>query len=289
MNPGSEGGAKIFRAQALQSVGGRNRLNALSPMISPQIWVVTAALALLLAAVVVWGFAGRIPLTVIGSGIFLRGERLDTVNAPMEGLIREMRKRDGDHVLAGECIAIVSASASAADASTQVLASADGTIVSVETEVWDFVTKGQIIALIATGGDAPTCIAFVPLAEGKRIEIGMPVRAAFSNGDSYGDAQAIGQVSSIDGFVTGPDQMFGRVPSAGVIESIRERFGTVTAFVVAIDCDPNGQGGLRWTTSSDRSSAVSNGTPCDIEVTVGQIRPIALLLPGMGQIAGSSP
>ncbi|MSR69473.1 MAG: HlyD family efflux transporter periplasmic adaptor subunit [Phycisphaerales bacterium] len=289
MTPSGEGEPKLFRKIALESMGGRNRLNTLSPLISPQMWIVTASLAFLLTAVVTWGFVGRIPVTVLGSGIFLRGERLDTVNSPMEGLIHEMRKSDGDHVLAGECIAIVSASASAADASTQVLASADGTIVSVETEDWDFVTKGQIIALIATGSDAPTCIAFVPLAEGKRIEIGMPVRAAFSNVNSYGGGQAIGQVSAIDGFVTDPDQMFGRVPSAGVIESIRERFGTVTAFVVAIDRDPNGHGGLRWTTSSDRSTAVTNGTLCDIEVTVGQVRPIALLLPGLGEIAGSSP
>lgn len=289
MDPGSEGGAQIFRAQALQSVGGRNRLNSLSPMISPQMWVLTSALGLLLATVVTWGFAGRIPLTVRGTGIFVRGERLDTVNAPYEGFIRKIHKSDGDRVKAGECIATMSSSAVTTEAPTQVFASADGTVVSIDAEEWDFVTQGQILAVIATGSDAPICIAFVPLAEGKRVACGMPVRVAFSNGDSYGDAQAIGRVATIDGFVTGPDQMFGRVPSPAMIESIRERFGIVTAIVVALDLDTQGRAGLRWTTRLAGSSTVTNGTPCDIEVIVNEIRPVALILPGFGQDDGSSP
>ena len=78
MNPGAEGGEKIFREKALKSAGVQNRLNSLSPMITPQMWVLTSALAFLLLAVVIWGFAGRIPLTVQGEGIFVRGERLDS-------------------------------------------------------------------------------------------------------------------------------------------------------------------------------------------------------------------
>ncbi|MSQ90603.1 MAG: HlyD family efflux transporter periplasmic adaptor subunit [Phycisphaerales bacterium] len=289
MDPGSEGPAKIFRTQALHSVGGRNRLNTLSPMISPQIWVVTAALALLLAAVVSWGFLGRIPVSVIGSGVFLRGERLDSIHAPLEGMIYEFKKHAGDRVKARECIALIARSAAEVEQPAQVLASADGTIVSIEAEDWDFVTQGQTIAIVAAGSDDPICIAFVPLAEGKRLVQGMQVRASFSHSDSYGDARAIGTVSSIDDFVTGPGQMLGRIPSPTVIESIQERFGTITAIVVAFERDPNGRDGLRWTTRRGASGAVANGTPCDVEIIVSEIPPAALLLPGLGQGDGSSP
>ena len=77
MDIGAEGETKFVRTQAIESVGRQNRLNTLSPMITPQMWVLTSALGFLLLAVVVWGFAGRIPLTVQGEGIFVRGERLD--------------------------------------------------------------------------------------------------------------------------------------------------------------------------------------------------------------------
>ena len=289
MHPGAEGETKIFRTQAIQSVGGRNRLNSLSPMITPQMWVLTLALGLLLLAVVSWGFAGRIPLTVQGSGIFVRGERLDTVNAPCEGLIRKMNKHTGDRVKAGECIATVCKNSSSTEADRQVLASEDGFVVSIEAEDWDFVTNGQIIAVIATGSSNPICIGFVSLAEGKRVVAGMPVRVSFSHGDSYGDAQAIGRVESIDDFVTSPDQMFGRVPSQTLVASIQERFGNVTSIVVALELDPQGKAGLQWSSRLSGPSTVTSGTPCDIEIIVREIRPASLILPGFGQDDGLSP
>lgn len=289
MHPGAEGETKIFRTQAIQSVGGRNRLNSLSPMITPQMWVLTSALGFLLLAVVIWGFVGRIPLTVQGQGIFVRGERLDTVNASCEGLIRKMIKHTGDRVKAGECIATICKSASSTEEIAQVLASADGVVVSLEAEDLDFVTSGQIIAVIATGNVAPICIGFVSLAEGKRVVAGMPVRIAFSHGDSYGDAQAIGQVKSIDDFVTSPDQMFGRVPSQTFVDSIHERFGNATAIVVALELDPQGKAGLRWSSRLAGQGTVTSGTPCDIEIIVREIRPASLILPGFGQDDGLSP
>lgn len=289
MDPGAEGETKIFRTQVIQSVGGSNRLNTLSPMITPQMWVLTSALGFLLLAVVIWGFAGRIPLTVEGQGIFVRGERLDTVNAPSQGLIRKMLKHTGDRVKAGECIATICKSANSTEEVEKVLASEDGVVVSIEAEGWDFVANGQVIAVISTGNVAPICIGFVALEEGKRVAIGMPVRVAFSHGDSYGDAQAIGRVQSVDDFVTSPDQMYGRVPSPTLIDSIRERFGTVTAIVVALELDEQGKAGLQWSNRISGSSTVTSGTPCDIEIIVREIRPVSLILPGFGQDAGLSP
>ena len=289
MHPGAEGETKIFRTQAIQSVGGPNRLNSLSPMITPQMWVLTSALGFLLFAVVTWGFVGRIPLTVQGSGIFVRGERLDSVNAPCEGLIRKMNKRAGDQVKAGECIATICKSSSPTEVERQILAFQDGVVVSIEVEDWDFVTNGQIIAVIATGNTNPICLGFVSLAEGKRVVAGMPVRIAFSHGDSYGDAQAIGRVESIDDFVTSPAQMFGRVPSQTLVASIQERFGNVTAIVVALELDPQGKAGLQWSSRLSGPSTVTSGTPCDIEIIVREIRPASLLLPGFGQDDGLSP
>ena len=289
MHSGAEGETKIFRTQAIQSVGGHNRLNSLSPMISPQMWVLTSALGFLLFAVVTWGFVGRIPLTVQGSGIFVRGERLDSVNAPCEGLIRKMNKRAGDQVKAGECIATICKSSSPTEVGTQILAFQDGVVVSIEVEDWDLVSNGQIIAVIATGNMNPICIGFVSLADGKRVVEGMPVRISFSHGDSYGDAQAIGRVESIDDFVTSPDQMFGRVPSQTLVASIQERFGNVIAIVVALELDPQGKAGLQWSSRLSGPSMVTSGTPCDIEIVVREIRPASLLLPGFGQDDGLSP
>ncbi|MEY4786789.1 MAG: hypothetical protein RL692_683, partial [Planctomycetota bacterium] len=185
--------------------------------------------------------------------------------------------------------ATICKSSSPTEVGTQILAFQDGVVVSIEVEDWDLVSNGQIIAVIATGNMNPICIGFVSLADGKRVVEGMPVRISFSHGDSYGDAQAIGRVESIDDFVTSPDQMFGRVPSQTLVASIQERFGNVTAIVVALELDPQGKAGLQWSSRLSGPSMVTSGTPCDIEIVVREIRPASLLLPGFGQDDGLSP
>ncbi len=289
MTPSGDGEPSLFRKSALESMGGRNRLNTLSPLITPRMWIVTAALALLLGAVATWGFFGRIPLVVIGSGVFLRGERFDTVNAPMDGLIRQLRKHDGDQVEAGECIAVIATGPSADAETRQIVASAAGTLISCAVEEWDSVTRGQVLAIVATGSDAPTCIAFVPHADGQRIRDGMAVRASFGARHSFRDAQALGHVTEIDDLVTSHEQMLGRVPNAGVIELIRERFGSVSTLVVSFERHPSRVGGLVWATSVDSPLEPASGVPCEIEIIVDQVRPVSLVLPGLGADGGSLP
>ena len=94
---------------------------------------------------------------------------------------------------------------------------------------------------------------------------------------------------SIDDFVTSPAQMFGRVPSQTLVASIQERFGNVTAIVVALELDPHGKAGLQWSSRLSGPSTVTSGTPCDIEIIVREIRPASLILPGFGQDDGLSP
>ncbi len=280
MSPEVDGDKKIFRAGALAAAGGGNRLHALSPIISPRLWVLTSALAFLLATIVAWGFMGRIPITVIGTGIFLRGERMDTCNTFAQGHVSEVRKREGDRVQAGECIAIVAAGPSDSDGQpTEALSPVSGRVVSIEVEVGDFVTSGRVVAVIASGSDAPRCIAFIPLSEGKCVVVGMPVRLEFSTADALGAAQAVGHVDYVDSFITSEEKMHGRVPNPTFVDAIRQQYGPVMAVTVLLDADPAGGGGVKWNSGKGAAGLLIDGAPCDIEITIGEIRPVALIMP----------
>lgn len=277
----------IFRAEAIAAAGGGNRLNTLSPIISPRLWILTAALALMLAAIVAWGVLGKIPTTVIGSGIFLRGERLDAVHVLDGGYVSEIRVREGDRVSKGGCVAIISTGKSQSDgAPTQVLSPFEGRVVSIEAEVGDYLEAGRVISILSSGELAPTCIAFVALSEGKAIVKGMPARVTFATADAQAGAHVTGHVSHVDGFITSAERMLGRIPSASVVEAIRQQYGSVMAVTVAMDGDVNGAGGVHWSSGGGSKELLIDGAPCDIEVTIGEIRPVALIVPGID--AGTS-
>lgn len=285
MAPEADGNNQIFRAKAVEAAGGGNRLNTLSPIISPRLWLVTVAVGLLLATIVAWGVIGRIPVTVVGSGIYLRGDRLDAVHAMCDGYVSEILVKEGQRVAKGACVVVVG-SGKGGDAVTAVLAPSDGRVVSIDTELGDFVQAGRAVAILASGDESPHCLAFVPLSEGKSVALGMPARVTFATADAQGGASVVGTISHVDNFITSAERMLGRVPSSSLVDSIRQQYGSVMAVTILIDADEGGAGGLKWSAGGGSKGLLVDGAPCDVEVTIGEIRPAALVMPG---IDSSSP
>ncbi len=285
MADSEEGKQGLFRKEAVEAVGNRNRLNTLSPIIEPRTWILTAALAFLLATIVAWSFLGRIPITVVGSGIFLRGEQLDTCNARSEGYIASIELKEGDPVKAGQRIATITTGNESAPLS-EVVAPKDGRLVSLEVEPGDFVVSGQSAALIISGPPKPSCLAFIPLDQGKSVKEGDGVRVTFESADSTGGMQGLAKVVQVDRFITSRQKALGHVPSAMVVEEIAGLFGPVIAVTVEFEADPKGPGGVKWVAGKGKESLLLDGAPCTIEIFIGEIPPVALVLPGFGGVSG---
>ncbi len=263
MDPSSQGGNKIFRAKALASASGGNRLNTLSPVISPHTWVVTLAMVLLLGITVYWGFNGRIPISVVGSGVFLHGERIDTVHTTVDGSVIEIRKHPGDQIAAGECLAVLKTT----DSMTEIVASAAGELISIDVEVGDSVTSGRTIGVVVVGPSALKCIAFLPITEGKLIESGQSVIMHYNTAAAGGNGQARGKVVFVEKFITSAERIFSRVPNRQFVAMIQERFGGVAEVGILVEAD------------AQRRDLITNAMPCEVEVRIGSMRPINLILP----------
>ena len=69
------GGSPIFRKSSLDSISSPEQLNDYIKVSNPSIWLVLAALFLLLTAVTVWGFAGSLPTAVRAEGMVF-GDRV---------------------------------------------------------------------------------------------------------------------------------------------------------------------------------------------------------------------
>src|SRR5580704_7443780 len=63
----------IFRKAALERLSSPEQLDYLMSITSPAGWLAISAIGVILFLIVLWGFLGRIPDKVSGSGILIRG------------------------------------------------------------------------------------------------------------------------------------------------------------------------------------------------------------------------
>jgi len=100
----------IFRKAALERLSSPEQLDYLMSITSPVGWLALSALAGVLFLIVLWGFLGRIPDTVAGSGILIRGGAVYDVSAGSDGFITQVLVKTGDQVKAGQVVAKMSQS-----------------------------------------------------------------------------------------------------------------------------------------------------------------------------------
>lgn len=98
----------IFRKKALQQLSSPEQLDRLMTVTTPVGWLALAALGLILAAAMVWGIFGRIPITAQGAGFFVNAGGVYEVVAESSGRVYDFRIRPGDTVEAGQVVARIS-------------------------------------------------------------------------------------------------------------------------------------------------------------------------------------
>lgn len=64
-------GTNLFRREALERLSAPERLDLTLEVIRPRAWIPIACIAVLLGLALTWAFLGRVPVTVVGSGVLL--------------------------------------------------------------------------------------------------------------------------------------------------------------------------------------------------------------------------
>ena len=67
-----------------------DELDQLSGLAHPWTWLGVAALALAVAALVIWSFAGTIPRTVNGTGVLAERGGVDAVDSTVSGQVTKL-------------------------------------------------------------------------------------------------------------------------------------------------------------------------------------------------------
>ncbi|HUM02331.1 MAG TPA: NHLP bacteriocin system secretion protein [Thermoanaerobaculia bacterium] len=94
----------LFRKSALDKLSSPEQLDVMLQVTSPMGWISLAGLGIVLAFALVWSIVGKIPITVDGQGILIRGAEVFDVTAEAQGRIQELTVKAGDRIQAGQVI-----------------------------------------------------------------------------------------------------------------------------------------------------------------------------------------
>src|SRR5574344_1737701 len=97
----------IFRQSALNQITSMDQLEQSMVILQPHVWVIPAAIAVLITAVLIWAVTGSIPSKVPAQGVFINSSGLTGVRYPSSGIIKNVFVNQGDAVIKGEVIARV--------------------------------------------------------------------------------------------------------------------------------------------------------------------------------------
>ena len=100
----------IFRKAALERLSSPEQLDYLMSITSPAGWLAISAIGVILFLIVLWGFLGRVPDKVSGSGILIRGGAVYDVAAANDGFVTQVLVKPGDEVTSGQVVATMSQS-----------------------------------------------------------------------------------------------------------------------------------------------------------------------------------
>jgi len=96
----------LFRQEAMDKTLSPDELDRLMRVTGPKGWLALTALLALVAAAVVWGVLGTIPVAVhADEGVLLGGDSRRPVVSQTSGLATDVRVKTGDHIKKGEVVA----------------------------------------------------------------------------------------------------------------------------------------------------------------------------------------
>jgi HlyD family secretion protein len=173
------------------------------------------------------------------------------------------------------------------DATGVVRSEHDGRVVELLLSEGQLVTTGARIALIETAGRSPalTCLAYLPIRDGKRVRTGMAVQVTPDMVSRERFGGILGTVESVSTFPVTREAVAVTVGSRDVAEHVTTAEPHIE-IVIALASDPTTASGYRWSSSTGPPLKLSAGTTAAIRVTVEERAPITFLLPFLRSVTG---
>ncbi len=97
----------LFRKTSLEKLSSPEQLDRAIVITSPAFWIALGGGFVIVLGALLWAVFGRIPVSVESQGIYLNGEGIRSVYGEVDGIVTEIRVKEGDQVKKGDVVAVV--------------------------------------------------------------------------------------------------------------------------------------------------------------------------------------
>ena len=163
-------------------------------------------------------------------------------------------------------------------AAERVLAPVSGQVIEIKVASGAIVDPGTAVASIRTGTTELDVLLYVPPAEGKQVEAGMPalVSPAAVRREEFGAIR--GRVESLSSFPVSFEGMVAVLQNRELAQSFFSD-GPPYAGRIALVPDPTTASGFAWTSPKAASRTLAPGTLASVEIKTRSQPPITLAIP----------
>jgi multidrug efflux pump subunit AcrA (membrane-fusion protein) len=266
----------LFREEAMDKMLSPDELDRLMPVTSPRGWLALIGLLALVAAAVVWGVFGTIPVQLSGDkGILLGGDSRSQAVSQISGLVTDVRVKIGDDVQEGQVLARVGF---AGGAETDVVSLFDGRVDEILIEKGVLLERGQSVAVIKERYEPLQAFVFVPGEQSKQLKKGMQVHVLPSTvkAEEHGFIQ--GEVTSVSKFPVTEVGMYLLLENQSLVDELRTGSNQYRVDIKLLK-DPSTPSGFKWSSSQGPPFSITRGTLCTATFVLGEERPVNLVLP----------
>ncbi len=160
-----------------------------------------------------------------------------------------------------------------------------GSVTELKAQPGALLATGQPVLSIRTGADRLEVLAYVPSADGSRVQAGMEalVSPASVRREEYGSIR--GEVESISAFPATVEGMVAILQNRDLAQAFMEA-GPPYASRVTLAPDEGTVSGVAWTSPRAASQMIASGALASIEVRVESQPPIALAIPLLRELLG---
>ncbi|WP_414732739.1 HlyD family efflux transporter periplasmic adaptor subunit [Acetobacterium carbinolicum] len=275
--------SNFFRKETTTAVTSPDELDQAIRIIDRKTHMFVLGMVIFMGTCLLWAFYGLVPMTLRGSGIIMPEGGVQYVITRQEGIIRTILIKQGQYIREGEVIGSMEVEDPTGSLKlVDITAAVNGRVSEIRSLVGDFVNNEEkIISIVATSEeqDSLEAIVFVSVKHGKNLRKGMAVHVQPTNvnKEEYGFIKGI--VQQVSEYPVSDKRLALLLGSESLVSSFSDGQVVLEVEVDLVSSDTT-DSGYQWSTLNGPPFNIYEGTLCDADFIVDNIKPINLVMDG---------
>ena len=227
-------------------------------------YLLAAAIAVLLAAFIVWGVLGTVSDKAYYSGVVFPAQGTTDITLPNKGIVRGMMVRNGDSVRVGQTVALVSVGD---DSHTFLTSTLNGLVISTKSDNEPFEAFEPIVSVVGSDNDgqqSALLLAYANNVAQRNLRVGMEAEVwpADQKRDEIGYVR--GRITRVVRYPADAAKVRQILKSDILAQELMKKDEVVFEVLIDLQRDPTNPQCYDWTFGQPDDVSMDYGTYCSV-------------------------